>query len=277
MAPAPAGPIRFDCPSCRTSYTVNPASAGRSMDCRACGQQMVVPGNPTLTRPAPAPLPVARHVEEDYAPMPEDPRDATAPALPSYLTARPFSRAPNGPVNRIVASAGAGLVFIALFMPMVTGPFGFWLSFIDVPWKAATVGFAIVDEVRKEERRQPEPAPRRDRRADDRAESERRDGAAGLVLLVALGSILYPLVTLGAAGFAGYKVACGRTARGYFAVGLVIGAATIMYAIGLLLLNAVPEMRMALILVSPGFGWAVMLVGCLALLAAGAVWLEGRG
>jgi hypothetical protein len=175
-----------------------------------------------------------------------------------------------------VASVGTGLVFVALFMPMVTGPYGFWMSFIDVPWKAATVGFAIVDEIKKDQQRQPEPTPRRDRQVDDRADAKPPDGRAGLVVLVAIGSILYPIIVLVATGFSTFQVACGRTARGYFAAGLMVGTATVMYAVGLLLLNVVPELRLVLVLISPGFGWAVMLIGSLGLLAAGAIRLQSH-
>lgn len=270
------GPIRFDCPACRTGYTVNQASAGRSMACRACGRPMVVPGAPATPappRPSPARLPVAQYVEEDYGPELEEPEYIPPPAPSSYLTPRPFTRAPNGPANRTVGGVGAALVLLALFLPMVTGPFGFWLSFIDVPWKAATGGFAVLDEVREEERTRPDPAPLGDRRAPDRAETARPQGAE-FVVLVAIGAVLYPFLVLTAAGLAGCQVAAGQTCRGYFAAGLVIGAATAMYAVGLLLLNAVPETRLVMKLVSPGFGWAVMLVGSLALLAAEAIRLE---
>src|SRR5262249_53260035 len=108
-----AGPIRFDCPSCRTGYTVNRANAGKEMNCRACGQSMVIPGSPGPSRPSPAcpPLPVANFFEDDYRPESDEPVYDPPPALQSYLQPRAATRAPNGPVNRIVASVGAGLVF----------------------------------------------------------------------------------------------------------------------------------------------------------------------
>jgi transcription elongation factor Elf1 len=272
-APAvPAGPIRFDCPTCQTSYTVNRASAGKSMTCRTCGQAMVVPGSsgPREAAPRHAALPVARAVEPENMPdnAPDNANDygPTLVADP-FPVWRPGSRYPNATANRILAGVGTGLVFIALFLPMVNGPFGFWMSFIDMPWKAVTVGSAIADEI-TDERREPAPAPRQERRKNDREDSGKA-AKAGLVVVVAILSVVYPLFVLALLGFSTFQIASGRTARGYFLAGLLIGAATVSYAVAILLLNAVPEMRVVMLVISPGFGWAVLLVGSVLLMASG--------
>jgi hypothetical protein len=36
---------------------------------------------------------------------------------------------------------------------MVTARLGTWLSFVDMPWKAVTVGFAMLDDVSKRDRK----------------------------------------------------------------------------------------------------------------------------
>lgn len=283
-AAASAGPIRFDCPGCRTSYSVNRWTAGKVMECRSCGRWMRVPGEAAPAEPAraaPEPPPEPPHeerwysqVEADYS-TPEEP--PTPPELPSQLVRWRTPRRPNAPVNRIVASVGAGLVLIALFLPMVTGPFGIWLSFIDVPWKAVTVGFAIVDEVKAERRAEPDvPRNRAPREQPKKQDDPGRTAQGGLVMLVAIGSVLYPLLVLAALGLTGYQVAAARSASGYVLVGLVVGAATLLYAFGLLLLNTIPEMRLVMALVSPGFGWAVILVGAAAIAAAGIIRRENE-
>jgi hypothetical protein len=52
-----------------------------------------------------------------------------------------------------------------------------------------------------------------------------------------------------------------------------IGAfgSTVGYGLSLLLLNSVEELRPAMALISPGFGWAVLLVGAFLLVLAGLV------
>jgi hypothetical protein len=278
---------------------MNRLIAGKVIECRACGRWVKVPGQAdpvSPPRPAPKPEPEREppreetwtsQAEEDYGPPVDEEPAGTAPpsyihGLSSFRARWPAGGRPNAPVNRIVASVGAALVFIALFLPMVSGP-GLWLSFIDVPWKAVTVGFALVDEVTTRHRSEPEPAPRGSFREERRERAEpsepvdpRKSAQAGLIVLVGIGSVLYPLFVLAVLGFAGYQIATGRSARGYTGAGIVIAAATVLYAVGLLLLNSVPEMRRVMVLVSPGFGWAVLLVGAAALSAAGLIRLDPR-
>jgi predicted Zn finger-like uncharacterized protein len=47
--------IRFACPSCQTSYTVNNASAGKSAECKACGHRMRIPAAGSPARPVETP------------------------------------------------------------------------------------------------------------------------------------------------------------------------------------------------------------------------------
>jgi hypothetical protein len=88
----------------------------------------------------------------------------------------------------------------------------------------------------------------------------------------------YPLVVLAATGLSVFQVACGPTSRGYFAPSLMVGTATVMHAVGLLLLNMVPNTTLRLILMSlsPVIGWTVMLIGSLGHLAAGAIRLQSH-
>src|SRR5262249_36669043 len=195
---------------------------------------------------------------------------APRPAVPSYLTPRPFTGALNGPANRIVAGFGTSLLFISLFLPMFTGPLRFLVLFFDVPWKAVPVGFSVVDEV-KERQLASEEAPPKYGGNEVRSDSANPPKGAVQVLLASVASVLYPIFVIAMVAFLTFQIASGRTARGYFVAGIMTGAATVAYAIAIILLNTVPELRLVLLMVSPGFGWAVLFVGCVTLIVAGAI------
>jgi hypothetical protein len=50
-------PIRFACPGCRTSFTVNARLAGKKLECQSCGRDVTVPGSAPAVPPARPPLP----------------------------------------------------------------------------------------------------------------------------------------------------------------------------------------------------------------------------
>jgi transcription elongation factor Elf1 len=276
---AGAGPIRFECPGCGAAYTVNQVSAGKSMDCRSCGQTMTVPGalgyrDESRPPPRPAALPVAPFDEREEPAPPPDPEPEPDPYI-SYPRAR---RAPNGPANRVVAGIGAGLLFIGLFLPMIHGPFGFWMSFIDFPWKAITVGFAIADEIKNAEpRRDRDPAPPRDptpptdRRDSDRGKAAKEPDGSALAVLVVIGSVLYPIFILAVLAFTGFQIAYDRAAASYLFAGVCCAGATLLYGLAILMLNAVQELRLVMAMLSPGFGWAVLFVGSFMLMVSGVI------
>ena len=269
--PGPGGgPIRFACPGCGTDYVVNRASAGRSMDCRSCGQTMTVPGGATHEDRPPlvesVALPVASFAETAERgpppePEPEGERDVNYPSP---------RRPPNRPVNRVVAGVGAGLLFIGLFLPMIHGPAGFWMSFIDFPWKAVTVGFAVADVIAKAEpRREREPMNPPVRQDNDQGQTAKEEEGAVLAVLVGVGSVLYPVFILAVLMVTGLQIATGRTATAYLFAGIGCAGATVLYGFAVLMLNAIPVLRVVMAVLSPGFGWAVLFVGSFMLMVAG--------
>lgn len=158
---------------------------------------------------------------------------------------------------------------------MIHGPLGFWMSFIDFPWKAITAGFAIADEIKNTETHR-DATPRTERREDDRGKAAKEPAGSPLPALVAIGSVLYPLFILAVVCFAGFQIACGRTAAGYLWAGLAGAGATFCYGLGILLLNTVPELRIVMVLLSPGFGWAVLFIGSFMLVISGVIRRQGR-
>jgi len=84
-------PIRFNCPACRSAFTVTDADAGKKAACPTCGQRLHVPVSqrlrtvlaeeaPVLVRPTPAAPVLVRELPESAPPSP-------APA-PAYAAAR---------------------------------------------------------------------------------------------------------------------------------------------------------------------------------------------
>lgn len=277
--------IRFTCPSCKTPYTVKDADAGKKADCKVCGQRIQVPQ--PLRRKT-----VLGELSDESAPspainsIPEPPTPATAPASPppAYVSYMPADSRPSVPFNRILAGAAAGLLFLGLFMPMIHAPLGIWLSFIDVPVKAVGVGFAIGDvfadalEKKLEEkntepkdRRRPEP-DRTDTQLEPPSKESRKAAAgAGWLILVGIVGTLYPILIIALSALSAYRV----TTRGNMTLckvaGIVALASTVLYAILLLLLNSNSLLRPLMALLSPGFGWAVMLIGSCTLIASGVI------
>ncbi len=264
------GPIRFNCPHCQTSYVINRNRAGGKMDCKNCLETIAIPGVSVpvaAPRPTPAAVPVVRQVQVAPQPVPEpEPQEDDSSILnlsPSYSQPKPKT---GGTANRVLASLGAALMLIGLFLPMIHGPMGFWMSFIDVPWKAITVGFAISDEVAKNDGDMPGlggPKPG--------GPNKQANPKSALLMVVGIGAIVYPLAILALVAFSAIKIATGGKPFGFLLAGIASGGATVLYAGGLLLLNTIEELRIVIVMLSPGFGWAVMLIGAFLLLLAGMI------
>lgn len=107
--------IRFACPVCKTSYTVDDADAGKKSDCKKCGQRLQVPVPPTsrsrtvlgevMSPEAPALIP-PRSSRSEQKPIDEEP--APIP-LPSYLAVSPRR-------TRFRAAPIIGLGFVGVIM-----------------------------------------------------------------------------------------------------------------------------------------------------------------
>jgi hypothetical protein len=150
---------------------------------------------------------------------------------------------------------------------MIHAPMGIWLSFIDMPWKAVTVGFAVADEIADAQ-----PDRTDSRRSDRKAERQVRPAEATksmLVVLVGIGSILYPILILAIVGICAFQAGSGRTVSFCMVGGTISLGATILYGIGILLLNSIQELRFVMVLISPGFGWAFMFIGSITLIVSG--------
>lgn len=278
LPPATVKPIRFDCPHCKSTYTVNANNAGKPMGCKTCLRTITIPGTPPPAAP-PEPEPTERHYRDD----PDESANQNASdyrereerepePLPSLYQSYSRRRSePTALANRVVAGIASGMLFIGLFMPMVHGPLGTWMSFIDVPWKAVTVGFMVADKVTDSEpepqRQRGNPQPRAQQKADP--DAAKNAGKGLLFTLVMIGSVIYPLLIIAAVGFTALQLATGRRRQGFVFTGGACAAATLMYAVGILLLNAIEELRVAMLMTSPGIGWAVMLIGSFALIIAG--------
>jgi len=140
-----------------------------------------------------------------------------------------------------------------------------------------TVGFAIADEVAKSadepdrDKRQPYTAPKQDTKTTNKSKDERIDGRPFIVLMVAIGSVVYPLLVLAIIGFAGIQIAIARNTTGFLFSGIGAIIATGPYAFGILLLNTIEELRLFMLAISPGFGWAVLFIGSFLLIIAGLI------
>lgn len=268
LPPPPTGPIRFECPACKTNYSVNRLSAGKEIDCRTCGGRLTVPGTPMpVESPRPAPEARISPAEPELVDVPSW-KASEQESAAGYDPPSPTDyRRQIGPGTRILAGVGAGLLFVGLFLPIIHGPTGFWMSFVDFPWKAVTVGFAVADEITD----RPTPSEARAaRRVNDDIRPE-KPGRSALVLLVAAVAVVFPLAVMAVVGATAIQIASGTKPKSFFLAGVIALASTVGYAFVVLLLNTIPEFRLPMALLSPGFGWAVVLVGAAMLIVAGMV------
>lgn len=115
-------PIRFACPVCQTSYTVNDRCAGKKSECKACGQRLQVPAPqrlrtvlgeelPPAAPPAPEPasVPQAHPAGGDPSPSDEPP---TAEVQPYWPPRRPRRRPM--PVVKLLMLIATGLWVAAM-------------------------------------------------------------------------------------------------------------------------------------------------------------------
>src|SRR6266540_914451 len=171
-----------------------------------------------------------------------------------------------GQANRTVASVGAALLLIGQFLPMVNAPLGIWLSFVDLPWKAVTIGLnaaAEAEEDKRESRQNRTPPPR-----VEQPDKKASDASKTVTAVIGI-AILYPVCIFVMVAIAFFQI-CGGTSRGVFTLtGGISLAATLFYGIALLALSAQKEFRVVMAFISPGFGWAVVVIGALALTGSG--------
>jgi hypothetical protein len=291
--------IVFACPNpdCRKRYKVPDDRAGKTATCAnpACGMRIQVPH--PLPKPDPVPADLldeetgaalkdwrddqpeaktrAREPEPEHDdPPPRRPRRRPASAQryePSIF--RPSRRTSIRQANRVVAGVGAALLLIGLFLPMVNLPFGIWMSFVDLPWKAVTIGLNVAAEA-EEERGKPT-----QQRAPQRVEPPRRVGGSekksddvpGVVTAVAAIGTLYPVCISVMIAAAFFQI-CGGKSRGAFTVlGGMSLSVTLVYGVALLALSTQKDFRNVMVFTSPGFGWAVVLIGALALTGSGMI------
>lgn len=109
--------IRFACPMCKTSYSVDDADAGKKSDCKKCGQRLQVPEPPrsrsttVLGESLPPPNPAAmsrRNVPQSFS----TPEEANQPvSMPSYLAVK-SSRKHTFKGGPIIGVAALGLVVL---------------------------------------------------------------------------------------------------------------------------------------------------------------------
>jgi hypothetical protein len=176
-----------------------------------------------------------------------------------------------GQANRTVASVGAALLLIGQFLPMVNAPLGIWMSFVDLPWKAITIGrhAAKAKEKGGDSHQTRTPAQ------VDQSENK-PSGASSTVMVVTAIAIFYPLCIFVLVAIAFFQI-CGGSSPGVFTLtGGISLAATLLYALALLALSAQKDFRLVMGILSPGFGWAIVSVGALALTGAGMIRPDSR-
>ena len=292
--------IVFVCPNpaCRKRYKVSDKRAGRTAACAnpACRMRIQIPHPFPLPEPVPADL-----IDEETGALVKDWRDVTKetsrsrkrgtkPAVDATAPKRSrMSDSPDSPLessayrrrghrksigqsNRIIAGIGSALLLIGLFLPMVNVPLGIWMSFVDLPWKAATIGLNVVAEAGE---RRGEPTQNRESHDVDRS-GTKADGAAGLVTGVAAIGTLYPVCIFALIAVTFFQI-CGGTSRDTFTVtGGISFLATVLYGVALLALSTQKHFREVMIFTSPGFGWAVVMIGALAITGAGKIRSDSR-
>jgi len=143
------------------------------------------------------------------------------------------------------------------------------MSFVDLPWKALTVG--IREAADAENKGEPQ------QRVPQRVERpERKDDVPGIFKLAVVVALLYPVCVFVTVAIAFFQI-CFGTSKGPFAV---IGGfsllATALYGVVLIGLNTQQEFRNVMLLTSPGFGWAVVFIGALTLTSSGMIHSDVR-
>jgi hypothetical protein len=166
--------------------------------------------------------------------------------------------------------AGALLLVLGLFLPMVNLPLGISLSFVDVPFKVLTAA-AGEESASYEHHRPHDDGPHNSSSANNSAPLA-SSGALPVVVLVcsvvafpfivgfcALLALILAFVQLG-------RRRAGCLPVGFFGVVLLLTTAFLMGALAWVLAD--PSLRLLLVVTSLGYGWAVLFIGGALLVAA---------
>jgi hypothetical protein len=182
-----------------------------------------------------------------------------------------------GQANRIVAGIGSSLLLIGLFLPMINFPFGIWLSFVDLPWKVTTIGVGqIADDFGEGADSFSRSRGFRGRAPSRSSWSDTDRQKSALAVFVAIASIGYPFVIFLTVGIAFLQI-CGGRKRGVLTIlGTLSILSTVLYGLLLIALSTQEELRLTMLAVSPGFGWAVLLIGALSLTGSGLIRSQSR-
>jgi hypothetical protein len=93
---------------------------------------------------------------------------------------------------------------------------------------------------------------------------------------VAVFAIAYPLIILAEVTATGFHIAIGKRRGFYMAIGIIAMTITVLYGLSILLLNSIEELQPVMLMISPGFGWAMMLIGSFVFILASLIRSGGR-
>lgn len=263
-------PIVFACPSpaCRKQYTVPASRADQVTTCvnPGCGTRIRIPN------PKQQPITGNLIVEEAEPPRPR--RRPPEPNDPEPIDDYAGDSGPSSfgvsQANRWVAGGGAALLLLGLFLPMLSFPLGIWISFIDLPWKAATLGAQIAGEGRHGD-------PGASRYDPDYGRYRDRDDAPTAVGVVIFAGVVYPICIVLVAVAAFFQISRSDGHIDCTVGGGTALVATACYGCAVLYLCSQREFRFVSILASPGIGWAVLGLGGIGMCAAGMIRSDERG
>ena len=265
--------MRFACLVCKAVMSAPDTTAGKKADCPGCGQRLQVPDAPPrrqtpLGRFLPGPCPAAVPAHRLTGP------DGAAEEVVDVDPARPFART-------VLAGFGAVLLLVGLFCPMLSVPGSFRVSFFDFSVITARTVIKLLTSPGGAANLSPTLAlpPKSGPERSGFPSSAFRAAVlwAGLVVS-AIAPFCPPLLGLLAAlslwtVIRGAGRPGGRSARLTLAGVICLLALLDLCADRLLLLWAAPNplSDLAYVVMSFGFGWAVLLTGSILLLTAGRV------
>lgn len=248
------------CPSCSRPAVLPQPWPHPAFLCPHCYATVVL----SAPSPSPEPAPVPPFTMDNQPSAPASSFTLEDELSISRIRQRMARRRTTAPTNQALAGIGAAILLIGLFLPMVSAA-GSWLSFIDVTWKAATLGRILVET-------DDGARPPQGRGLQLQDESNRKLSHTEIALVVVgIFAILYPIYTFVLVAITFFQI-CVGTRRGVYALlgGLALFA-TIFYGIALYALSTHKEFAFFAVLASPGFGWAVVLVGAVVLTIAGMI------
>lgn len=271
--------FRFTCRECGKEHDVPSGYIGRPATCR-CGLKLTIsPPSHLVIEPDEwsERAPPIRNPEIDLetqvvTPLrPEFTTEARALPIqinPGSIIDHEVSYAPIDGIrrsNQALAGVGAALLLIGQFLPMVNAPLGVWMSFLDFPWKAASV--VLRHSASRVEDSEPNETARNRRNAT--RNSGKRNRVPMTVATTATVSIAYPIIVIVVVLITFGQILAGRNTGPFVLMGSVALSATLLYGAMILLLNTQKEFQLVMELISPGFGWGVVIVGALSLIASG--------